>query len=122
MTVKVERDCALQAWEINTVDDSGAIVRQTQIFDTELMGLIAEVRKEHPWLLDQSAGSDLVVISCLEHKKKFADHGCTCCWTCEVCGSRGCDNLATVFSLPAGSQPITGSLPIVFPVMVQMSL
>lgn len=116
MKYQVERDCALQAWEVNTVDDAGEITRQMLVFDTELMALFAEVKREQPWLLDQSAGSDLVAISCLEHKKKHADHGCTCCWSCEVCGARGCDNLVSLFSLPVDSKPIET------PVMIRMSL
>ncbi len=30
------------------------------------------------------------------HVKKYATTGCRSCWVCEVCGRRGCDNMANI--------------------------
>lgn len=45
----VERDCALQAWEINGLGADGVVIRQIQILDVELIALIRQIQILQPW-------------------------------------------------------------------------
>lgn len=51
MKYQIERDCALQAWEINTISTDGTIERQIQILDTELDALFDEICTNYAWRL-----------------------------------------------------------------------